>query len=229
MKTIGVLGGLGPQATMEFERLFHESAQRLIPQNLNEGFPPMVVVYVRHSPVSRGWDGATVMPLQPDGRLLEAASRLGQWADFIVITANMPHLFQAELEEAAGRPILSLIDLVLQEIERRRLRRVGVLGFGMPQVYLDVLNGSEVEVLTLEEDQRARLDQVIISLMEGRPNPLAGQIIEVMIDALRDRGSQVVILGSTEIPLLLADRDAYSDLIDPAALLAEAAVRMALE
>src|SRR5690242_10333772 len=51
MKTIGVLGGLGPQATMDFEARVHRVAQRLIPADRNGGYPPMVVYYCRHPPV----------------------------------------------------------------------------------------------------------------------------------------------------------------------------------
>ena len=45
MKTIGVLGGMGPQATMDFERRVHEVSQQLLPRSLNTGYPPMVVFY----------------------------------------------------------------------------------------------------------------------------------------------------------------------------------------
>ena len=48
MKTIGVLGGLGPQATMDFEERIHTVSQQLIPQHGNSGYPPMVVYYYRH-------------------------------------------------------------------------------------------------------------------------------------------------------------------------------------
>ncbi len=51
MKTIGVLGGLGPQATMDFEQRVHHVAQGLVPPQGNSGYPPMVVYYCRHPPV----------------------------------------------------------------------------------------------------------------------------------------------------------------------------------
>src|SRR5690349_8507351 len=51
MKPIGVLGGIGPQATMDFERRLHRAAQRVIPAHLNGGYPPMVVWYCRHPPI----------------------------------------------------------------------------------------------------------------------------------------------------------------------------------
>ena len=88
MKTIGVLGGLGPQATMDFEARVHAVSQRLIPRRGNGGYPPMVVYYHRHAPVLLNEDGSPVLPIQPDPRLFEAARRVGSLADFLVITAT---------------------------------------------------------------------------------------------------------------------------------------------
>ena len=118
MKTIGVLGGLGPQATMDFEARIHRVAQRLIPPNKNGGYPPMVVYYCRHPPGLLTEEGKLQLPFRPDPRLLEAAKRLGNLADFLVITSNTPHLFQAEIEQAAGRKVLSMIDTTLDEVQR---------------------------------------------------------------------------------------------------------------
>src|SRR5215212_6256116 len=78
MKTIGVLGGFGPQATMDFEQRVHRVAQQLIPPQRNGGYPPMIVHYCRHPPVLLDADGQTRRPIQPDPRLLKAAHTLGQ-------------------------------------------------------------------------------------------------------------------------------------------------------
>ena len=62
----------------------------------------MVVYYCRHAPFLLTDKGTPQLPLRPDSRLLDAAKRLGGLADFLVITANGPHLLQAEIEQAAG-------------------------------------------------------------------------------------------------------------------------------
>src|SRR5258706_13818349 len=64
MKTIGVLGGISPQATMDFEARVHRVSQRLIPQDRNYGYPPMVVWYHRRLPMKVGDDGR---PPEPRG------------------------------------------------------------------------------------------------------------------------------------------------------------------
>ncbi|HEX6384408.1 MAG TPA: aspartate/glutamate racemase family protein [Anaerolineae bacterium] len=145
MKTTGVLGGLGPQATMDFEMRLHQVAQRLLPQQANSGYPPMVVYYYRHPPVLLDETGHPLTPFQPDPRLLEAARALGRLADFLVITSNGVHMLYDELVQAAGRPILSLIDVTLAEVERRAWRKVGVLAFMSPQVYAQPLEQRQID------------------------------------------------------------------------------------
>ena len=109
LKTIGVLGGLGPQATIDFETRIHQVAQRLTSPHGNLGYPPMLVYYYRHPPMIVNADFTPRFPLQPDPRRLEAARHVGTLVDFLVITANSPHRFQEQMEQAAGRTVLSMI------------------------------------------------------------------------------------------------------------------------
>jgi aspartate/glutamate racemase len=78
MQTIGVLGGLGPQATMDFEQRIHAVSQQLIAPMGNSGYPPMVVLYVRHPPVVTIDGFMPRFPIEPDPRLLDAVRKLAQ-------------------------------------------------------------------------------------------------------------------------------------------------------
>jgi aspartate racemase len=228
MKTIGVLGGLGPQATMDFEVRIHRVAQRLIPPDYNRGYPPMVVYYFRHAPVLLTGEDKPLLPFQPDPRLLEAANRLGTLSDFLVITSNTPHLFRAELEQAAGRKVLSMIDVTLAEVRRRNLKRVGVLGLGDPVFYTRPLKQLGIAFETMGPDARVALDKAILRLMEGRDDAGSAATAQAAVENLRARGVDGVILGCTEIPLLLHEPAVAADLINPAQLLSEAAVKEAM-
>jgi aspartate racemase len=228
MKTVGVLGGIGPQATMDFEARFHRAAQALIPQRGNSGYPPLIVVYLRHAPVMLHDDGSPLLPVQPDPRLFEAAATLGQLADFLVITANAPQVFAEQIAQAAGRPVLNMIDLALAEAQRRGLARIGVLGLGEPTVYTTRLDALGIPYETDDGPHPSRLDGAIMATMEGQSGPELTQAAVQAVDWLRARGVDGVILGCTELPLLLGEAAAAPDLIDPAQLLAEAAVREAV-
>jgi len=214
---------------MDFEARLHRAAQQLIPQRQGTGYPPLVVYYHRHPPVLVTDEGLPRLPIQCDPRLLDAARRLGALVDFLVITANTPHLFQAEIEEAAGRPVLSMIDLALAEVQRRRWTTVGVLGLGDPIVYTRPLERLGLAPATLDAGLRSRLDPAIFGLMEGRADAASAAIAREAVAALRARGVDGIILGCTELPLLLHDAAGAPDLIDPARLLVDAALSHALE
>ena len=228
VRTIGVLGGFGPQATMDFELRVHHVAQRLIPPNHNGGYPPMVVYYCRHAPFLLTDQGTPELPLRPDPRLLEAAKRLGSLADFLVITANGPHLLQAEIERAAGRQVVSMVEATVEQVRRRQWRCVGVLGLGDPVIYTEPLGRLGIACATADAGRRTALDGAVFRLMEGRDDAGSAAAARAGVADLRAKGVDGVVLGCTEILLLLREVADAADLINPAQLLAEAAVRAAI-
>jgi aspartate racemase len=229
MKKIGVLGGLGPQATMDFEARVHAESQRLISGRGNQGYPPMLVYYHRHPPVVTTDDGVPIRPFQVHPLLLDAARRLGTWADFLVVTSNGVHRLQPAIEAAAGRPILSMIDCTLAEVDRRGWRRVGVLTFIEPAVYQEPLEQRGLICEVIPPEMQPSLDEVIEEYAAGRAGPEASGVVRVAVGKLRARGADGIILGCTELPLLLGSEADTPDLINPAQLLAEAAVHHATE
>lgn len=228
MKTMGVIGGLGPQATMDFEQRVHKVCQEIASGKGNVGYPPMVVYYHRFPPVLVNEDFTPIMPMQPDPRLFEAVKKLGSWADFIVITSNAPHLFQQQIEEATGLKVLSMIDLTLGEVQKRQIKKVGVIGMGEPRVYQMPLDRMSIPHVTITKELRDRLDKSILSLMAGAEGPQEQATAQEAVAALREQDADGIILGCTEIPLLLREYGVAPDLINPAELLAEAAVRYAM-
>lgn len=228
MKTIGVLGGIGPQATIDFEARLHLVCQTRIPQKHNTGYPPLVVSYHRHPPVVMTAAGVPEVPFRADPRLLETARRLGPLADFIVIPSNGTHLFRSDIERASGREVLSIIDVTVAEVRRRGWRRVGVLAYGEPVVYTRPLGELGVACEIVDAPSRRRLDDSIMGLIEGRRDAALYAPAHELVAELRSRKVDGIIPGCTEIPLLLGAAATDPDLVNPAQLLAEAAVERAL-
>lgn len=229
MRTIGILGGIGPQATMDFEARIHRVAQRLVPQHGNEGYPPVVTVFMRHPPVRVDADAKPVKPLVLDPRLLDSARRLGVWADVIVIPSNTPHLFLDPIREASGCTIISMIDVTVEALHSRGASAVGLIGLGIPQIYIDRFTSAGLRLITAEQTARDSLDDAIIRLMEGAETDADRNAAREAVEQVRAAGAPLTVLGCTEIPLLLGDTAEADDLINPAQLLAEAAVRFALD
>jgi aspartate racemase len=229
MKRIGVLGGISAQATMDFEARVHRLCQQLVPQSFNTGYPPMVVWYHRKPPVRLHEDGRAIVPMQVDPQLVDAAAWLGKAVDFLVIPCNAAHVGLAEITRVAGCPVLSMIDLTLDEVARRGWRRVGVLGFhAAPPLYTDPLRQRGIQCDTIDASPQARLNAAIQAVAEGREAETERDAARAAVAMLRTAPVDGVVLGCTEIPLLLGDDADAEDLVSPLALLAEAALRRAL-
>lgn len=234
MKTIGILGGLGPQATMDLERQIHGVSQRLIKQFVNRGYPPMVVHYFRDAPMVLDEHGEVPAVLEPHPGLLAAAAHLGQVADFLIIASNTPHFFVKQIEHAAGKAVLSIVDVTVEEVKRRQPKKVGVLAIGETlrhRLYQNPLDELGIAWETIPDELSSKLDGSIYALMEGKTNSGLGNAVSDAVIHLREtKRTDVIIFGCTELPLLYSRTLKYErDLIDPAALLAEAAVRRAIE
>jgi aspartate racemase len=150
-------------------------------------------------------------------------------ADFLVVTANVPHAHQEEIEAAAGCKILSMIDGTLAEVAHLGWGKVGLIGLFVPDVYFEPLQRLGVAYEILAPDERSELDRAILAFMAGQKGEASMAIARKAIDDLWAKDVEGIILGCTEIPLLLEQVSAGEGLINPAQLLAEAAVRFAIE
>jgi len=118
MKRIGVLGGISPQATMDFEARVHRISQQLIPQDFNRGYPSMVVWYHRRPPVRLDGDGRAIMPMEVDPELIETAAQLSKMANFLIIPCNATHMELDAIQKTANRPMLSMIEITADKVAR---------------------------------------------------------------------------------------------------------------
>lgn len=215
MQTIGVIGGIGPQATIDFESRVYRAARARTPGEATSGFPRLVVWLLNHPPLVVTESGLPSLPLTPHPGLLDAAQSLGTVADFLVMTSNGAHVFRGAVERASGKPVVSLIDSTIAEVQRRGWTKVGVLGLGEPVVYLEPLGRLGIATTTIDVEMRGRLDPTIFRLMSGETGYELGAAAREAVATLRAQDIDGVILGCTEIPLLLAADSTAPDLIDP--------------
>jgi aspartate racemase len=120
-----------------------------------------------------------------------------------------------------------MVEATLKEIQRRRWKRIGVLGLGDPVIYTRPLAQLGIACETVDAGSQAALDGAIFQVMEGREGVEQVAIARTAVADLRSRGVDGVVLGCTEIPFLLPEADDDASLINPVQLLAEAAVRIA--
>ena len=232
LKTIGILGGLGPQATIAFEHQIHKVSQKLIKHFENQGYPPIFTYYVRHQPFIIYEDGTRPIPLTPHPHLLEVAKMLGAVADFLVIPSNTPHFFLKELTQASGKKVLNMIEMTINEVKRRKCKNVGILAMGhtlTSQLYQSPLNqlGIVTEGIT-DESLGKELDKELFNVMQGDENAKSTILAVDLVNHLRGKNVDAIIIACTELPLLLGVKSNAPDLINPSQCLAEATVRFAI-
>jgi len=234
MKRIGVIGGMGQWATMDvIERILKASVNYPIAQYGNRGYPPMDIRMVNKAPMILNSDGSYPEKLEPSEALLEAAEYVGEKSDFIIVTSNTAHIFQEQIEKTSNKPLLSLIDVAVEEAVKRNYKKVGIMAIGVTireSLFQQPLGKNGIEsVLLSEKISKALEDEGIYPVQEGAKisEELARPAL-IALNSLRDQGVDGIILGCTEIPILLGDVANDSDVINPSQLIAEKAIKEAL-
>jgi aspartate racemase len=201
-KSVGLVGGLGPESTIDYYRRILQAWERDEP-----GSSPSIVIDSLDVQVGLRLV-ATDLPAMTD-YLAESIRRLeGAGVDFIAMTANTAHIVFDELAARARVPILSIVETCAGEAGGRGLKRLGLLGtrFTMEApFYPEVFARHAMEVFPPEESERLWLHECYVGqLLKGDFRDDARYRVEQLIADLRDRHAlDGIIFGGTELPLLL--------------------------
>jgi aspartate racemase len=230
MKTIGMIGGMSWESSIEYYRIVNETVKEKL-GGLHSAKSVMVSV-----------DFAEIEALQHAGKWDEATQAMiaaaqhveAGGADFVVICTNTMHKMADDVEAAIDIPLLHIADATADEIKKRGLQAVGLLGtkFTMEE---DFYRGRVVEVHGLEvlipgtDDReivhRVIYDELVLGEIKSESRNQYRRIIEKLIAA----GAQGIILGCTEIGLLVKEEDSSVPLFDTTYIHAVSAVEYALK
>ncbi|PMR76704.1 aspartate/glutamate racemase family protein [Billgrantia endophytica] len=229
MKTIGLLGGMSWESTVSYYRALNEGVKAAL-GGLHSA--KLCLYSVDFAEIERlqhvgDWD-ATAEILCRAARSVEAGG-----ADFLMIGTNTMHKVAPQVAEAVSIPLLHIADATAQRLAGDGIRRVGLLGtrFTMEQDFYKgrIAGAYDIEVLIPDEAQRDLVHEVIYTeLCLGQVQETSRQRYLEIIASLRDRGAQAVILGCTEIALLVQQCHTAVPLYDTTAIHAEEAVKWAL-
>jgi len=228
-KKIGILGGMSPESTVEY----YQYITRTYTERFGDyGYPEVIIYSVSFQPYV-DWPNQDRWDLVAQG-LSEAAIKLeAAGADLIVIATNTMHLVFDQVQANVTVPMLSLLDAVGDTILARGIETVGLLGtrFTMEKAfYQDALTRKGITILTPGEQDREYVNAVIYDeLVAGQIRAESRAEYVAIIKKLAERGAEGIILGCTEIPLLVGEDDAGMPLFDTTVIHAEAALNYALE
>ncbi len=228
MKVIGLIGGMSWESSSEYYRLINQETRNRL-GGLNSA---KVLMYsVNHHEVNELEDKDRWEELIEI--MVESARRLEKGgADFILICCNAMHRIAEQIQNAIKIPLIHIADAAAEAVKHARLSSIGLLGARAvmeEEFFKNNLISADLKVLIPAENDREFINDVIF-------NQLAyGKIVEEsrertleIIKRLKTAGSQGVILGCTELPLLIREEDSVLPLFDTLRLHAQRAVDLAL-
>lgn len=228
MRTLGLIGGMSWESTLPYYRLVNERMRERLGGLHSAKLLLYSVDFAKVEAMQRqgDWDAAGAL-------MVDAARRLQQGgAEAIVICTNTMHLLAPRVETEVDLPLLHIADVAADAIRARGLSRIALLGtrFTMERpFYRERLAARGLEVLVPGDDERADVHRIIYDeLCRGEIRDASRSRYREVIAALVARGAQGVVLGCTEIGLLVGDADADVPLFDTTALHARAAADWAL-
>ena len=230
MKTIGMLGGMSWESTATYYREINEG----IKQNLGGLHSAKICLYsvdfdeIEKLQHTDDWDTAA-MVLADGARKIEAGG-----ADFLIICTNTMHRVASEIEQAISIPLLHIADATALKLKDDNITRVGLLGtrFTMEHNFYKsrITELFGIEVLVPEPDERTMLHAIIYDeLCLGKIENTSRQQCLEIISRLFARGAPAVILGCTEIALLISQDHTSIPLYDTTVIHAKQAVSYALK
>ncbi len=227
MKRIGLIGGLSPESTIHYYQIICRDFNR---QQGGLNFPEITLESLNLQQLvtlfeKNDWDGVADILLAALHRLKAAG------ADFAAILANTPHNAYERLRDRLPLEVLTIMDATANALQRDGRRNVALLGtkatmeFGFFQKHF-ASKGIETQVP--EPSERQELDRIVWEeLSHGRIEPTSRQAAREMMQKLEAQGVEAVILGCTELSLLIQEEDTPLPLYDTTRIHAEAILQFA--
>ena len=203
---IGMIGGIGPESTVDY----YQRIIKLYQKNVNsDDYPEIIINSINMTAMlklvsDKNWDGLTNMLTEAVYSLFKAG------ANFAFIASNTPHIVFERLGEASPIPLVSIVEAARVEADKLGLKKVGLLGtsFTMQSSYYQtVFIRSEIAVVVPNEEEQRYIHQKLFSeielgifLEETRQG-----LLKIVQRLIQDAKIDGVILGCTELPLILTD------------------------
>ena len=221
-KTIGILGGMGPEATADLYLHIIQLFQQKYGAIYDSDFPEIIIVNL---PIPDVVENANEQNAVKE-MLIEGVKKLEKTgADFVAIPCNTVTYYIKEMQNAVSIPIINILQETANEVIRSRVKKVGLLGTETTiksKIYDNVLR--ELQILTLEKLEQIETTKIIMNILAGRKTSEDRKKLLEFVQKLKNKGAEKIILGCTELPLLIKENN---DVFDTLEILAKSTVKMA--
>ena len=204
MKTVGIIGGLGPETTSEFYLDVVFSCFKIN----KEARPGIVIASVplpykiEEDLISKNVGIERYIPF-----LIKEAKRLEKaGADFIAMPCNSLHIFIQEIRDAVSIPVLSIVEETVKFLKKNNLNKVGIISTSATvenKLYENAFRESEIEYVTPDDFQQAKIGKIILNLVAGQQNNRDREELIQIINDFEKKNVDCVALACTDLQLLI--------------------------
>ena len=204
-KTLGLIGGTGPESTIEYYRLLIAKYR----EQADGNSPPLIINSVNIKPLLE-WMTAGELGKVTDYLAAEFEKLHQAGADFAALTANTPHIVFDELQRRSRLPLVSIVEATRDHVQKLGLTTVALFGtrFTMQaSFYPEVFSRTRVKLVTPNDEEQNYIHEIYLGeLLKDVFRPETRAKLLRVADEMKNRdGIEAVILGGTELPLLLRD------------------------
>ncbi|MDP6670899.1 MAG: amino acid racemase [archaeon] len=226
-KTIGVLGGMGPEATALFYQLLIEQCQKQYGAQLDEDYPEILIYNLPIPNILKGInEGDRVLNCLVGGaKRLESAD-----VDFLVMPCNTATYFYEEIVKEIFIPFLSIVAETAKRIKSQGCKRVGLLATEttvQTGLYFTELEKNGVKLITPKN--QAVVDQAILNVLAGKKLAQDKKALGRIVQEMEKRGAKGIVLGCTELPILVKQEDLNIRVFNSLEILAEATINYSMQ
>jgi len=206
-KTLGLIGGTGPESTIDYYRLLVAKYR----EQADGNSPPLIINSVNIKPLL-AWMTAGELPRVADYLVEEIEKLRKAGADIAALTANTPHIVFDELQQRSALPLISIVEATCDKVRDLGLRSVALLGtrFTMQAAfYPKVFSRTDIKLVTPTDEEQDYIHEIYLGeLLKDVFRPETRTRLLDIVDTMKARdGIQAAILGGTELPLLLRDEE----------------------
>ena len=221
--TVGVLGGMGPDATVDF-------IAKVIAATPAEVDEDHLRLLVDHNPLVPSRQAAILADGEDPGVVIAGMAKglEAAGADFLVMPCNTAHAYAGDIVAAITVPFLSIIDVTVDACAE--YKRVGLMATAAclkSKIYERVLIECGIGVVGMKDEELSEFTRQIAEIKKGNRGADVSAAMRALAVALQERGAEVIVAGCTEIPLVLDTSMLDIPLISSTDLLAEATVARA--
>jgi aspartate racemase len=201
-KTIGIIGGMGPQASSKLYDLLIKKAIGDFNVQKDEDFPDIVLFSVA-VPNFVNNNKNKIQALKILKRKIKQANRLNLLC--LSIACNTAHVLVPEFKKISNVPFISIIDEVSNKVMLKKIKKVGLLASPMTiktKLYEKALNKRKIKIISPKKNQLNVLEKIIKKIILGTSSKNDQNNLKLIAISLKNRGAKGIILGCTELPLI---------------------------